>query len=188
MIGKRAMTFIVRSYILFSIALFISACGSAKLIELDKTSNFLNLSDEQLKVVEPKINTIKIIVDNYNAEKEKLDTELQKLRSGRMGRGGFGGRGGPGGGQGSPREGVRQKIQALREKQSKSQTQIDALVADIKAVLDGKQLKKFEKIKLPKLELPEFGGGQQRGGGRRGRGGGNRTGLLPGTSRRESSR
>ncbi|MFQ6041475.1 MAG: hypothetical protein ACE5PV_11515, partial [Candidatus Poribacteria bacterium] len=67
MIGKRTMTFIVRSYILFVIAFLISACGGAKLMDIDKASTFLNLSDEQLKVVEPKINTIKIIVDNYNA-------------------------------------------------------------------------------------------------------------------------
>jgi peptidoglycan hydrolase CwlO-like protein len=174
MTGKRTMTFIVKSYIFFSIVLFISACSSTKLIEIDKTSNFLNLSEEQLKVVQPKIETIKIIVDKYNAEKEKLDTELQKLRGSRMGGGGFGGPppGGSGGGQGGPRrEEVRQKIQALREKQSKSQTQIDALVADIKDVLNKEQLEKFEKIKLPKLEMPEFGGGQQRGGGRMGGGG-----------------
>jgi len=176
MIGKHTTTFIVKSYILFSIALFISACGSTKLIEIDKTSNFLNLSDEQLQVVQPKIETIKIIVDKYNAEKEKLETELNQLRSSRMGGGGIGGRGGPGGGQGGPREEVRQKIQALREKQLKSQTQIDALVADIKAVLNEEQLEKFEKIKLPKLEMPESGGGQQRGGGRMGGGGGGRPG------------
>jgi len=169
MIGKHTAIFIVRSYILLSIMLLMSACGSTKLIEIDKTANFLNLSEEQLKVVQPKINTIKIIVDNYNAEKEKLESELQELRSSRMG-GGFGGRGGPGGGQGGLQEELQQKIQSLREKQSKSQTQIDALVADIKNVLDEEQLEKFEKIKLPKLELPEFGGGQRRGGGRMGGG------------------
>jgi peptidoglycan hydrolase CwlO-like protein len=178
MTGKRTMTFIVKSYIFFSIVLFISACSSTKLIEIDKTSNFLNLSEEQLKVVQPKIETIKIIVDKYNTEKEKLETELNQSRSSRMGGGGFGGPppGGSGRGQSGFREEIRQKIQALREKQSKSQGQIDALVADIKAVLNKEQLEKFEKIKLPKLEMPEFGGGQQRGGGRMGGGGGGRPG------------
>jgi len=172
MAGKRTMPLIVRSYILFSIAFLISACGSTKLIDIDKTSTFLNLSKEQLQVVQPKINTIKIIADNYNAEKEKLETEFQELRSSRMSGGGFGGRSGSGGGQGGFRQQIRQKIQNLREKQSKSQTQIDALVEDIKAVLDEEQLEKFEKIKLPKLEMPELGGGQRRGG----RGGGGRRG------------
>ena len=46
MIGKRTMTFIVRIYILFGIVLFISACVSAKLMDIDQTSTFLNLSDE----------------------------------------------------------------------------------------------------------------------------------------------
>ena len=172
MTGKRTVTLIVKSYVLFSIAFLMFACGSTKLIEIDKTANFLNLSEEQLQVVQPKIETIKIIVDKYNSEKEKLETELNQLRGSRMGGGGFGGRGGSGRDRSGSREGGQQKIQALREKQSKSQTQIDALVADIKAVLDEEQLSKFEKIKLPKLEMPEFGGGQRRGG----RGGGGRGG------------
>jgi len=181
MIGKHTMTFIVRSYISFSIVLFISACGSTKLIDIDKTSTFLNLSDEQLKIVQPKIETIKIIVEKYNAEKEDLESELQEMRSSRMsgmGRGGFGGppSGGSRGNRGAAQGGAQQKIQALREEQTKSQGQIDTLVADIKDVLDEKQLEKFQKIRLPKLELPAFGGGQRRGSGRMGggRGGGRR--------------
>lgn len=172
MTGKRTMTFIVRSYVLFSIALLMPACSSTKLIEIDKTSTFLNLSEEQLQVVQPKIETIKIIVDKYDAEKEKLETELNELRNSRMAGGGFSGRGGSGGGRSGSREGIRQKIETLRKKQSKSQGQIDTLVADIRDVLDEEQLEKFEKIKLPKLEMPEFGSGQQRGG----RGGGGRGG------------
>jgi len=152
-------------------------------MDIDKTSTFLNLSDEQLKVVQPKINTIKIIVDEYNDEKEELESELQEMRSSRKGGGGFGGppsgsfRGNRGAAQGGP----QQKIQALREKQSKSQGQIDTLVADIKDVLNEKQLERFEKIKLPKLELPAFGGGQRRGGGRLGGGKGGRGGAGGGS-------
>ena len=181
MIGKHTMTFIVRSYVFFSIVLFISACGSTKLMDIDKTSTFLNLSDEQLKVVQPKINTIKIIVDEYNDEKEELESELQEMRSSRKGGGGFGGppSGGSRGNRGAAQGGPQQKIQALREKQSKSQGQIDALVADIKDVLNEDQLEKFEKIKLPKLEIPEFGGGQRRGGGRMGGGRGGGGGGFP---------
>ena len=176
MIGKRTITFIVPIYILFSIVLFMSACSSKKLMEIDKTSDFLNLSEEQLQVVQPKVETIKIIVDKYNAEKEKLETELQELRSSRMAGGNYGGRGGSGGG----RSVLRGKLEALRKKQSQSQGLIDTLVADIKDVLNEDQLEKFKKIELPKLEMPEFGGGRQRGGKGGGRrGGGGRGGGFP---------
>jgi len=149
-------------------------------MDIDKTSTFLNLSEEQLKVVQPKIETIKIIVEEYNAEKKDLESELQEMRNSRMGGGGFGApsSGGSRGNRGAAQGGPQQKIQALCEEQSKSQGQIDTLVADIKDVLDEKQLEKFDKIKLPKLELPAFGGGQRRGGGRMGggKGGGGRGG------------
>ncbi len=182
MIGKRTITFIVPIYILFSIVLLMSACGSKKLMDIDKTSDFLTLSEEQLQVVQPKVETIKIIVDKYNAEKEKIETELQELRSSRMAGGGYGGRGGSGGG----RSVFRGKLEALHKKQAQSQGLVDTLVADIKDVLDEDQLEKFEKVELPKLEIPEFGGGRQRGGkggGRRGGGGrggrGGRGGIPP---------
>lgn len=181
MTGKQIVAFIIRNYVLFSVVLLISACASTNLIEIDKMSNFLSLSGEQLKVVQPKIETIKSIVDNYNAEKESLETEVKQLRSSRMGGGGYGGSGGSGGGQSGSREEIRQKIQGLREEESKSQGQIDALVADIKAVLSEEQLQKFEKIELPKLEMPEFGGEKQRGyrGGGRRAGGGHGGGGVP---------
>ena len=173
MARKQIVAFIIRSCVLFSVVLLISACASTKLIEIDKTSHFLKLSEEQLKVVQPKIETIKDIVDNYNADKESLETEVNQLRRSRMGGGGYSGSGGSGGDQSGSREEIRQKIQALREEQSKSQRQINVLVAEIKAVLREEQLEKFEKIELPKLEMPDFGGKNHRGyggGGRRGGG------------------
>jgi len=173
MTRKHIVVFAIRTYVLLSMGLLISACASTKLLEIDKTSDFLNLSGEQLKVVQPKIETIQNIVDNYNADKESLETEVNQLRKSRMGGGSNSGNGGSGGGQSGSREEIRQKIQGLREEQSKSQRQVDALVAEIKAALREEQLEKFEKIELPKLEMPEFGGKNQRGyggGGRRGGG------------------
>ena len=182
MIRKGAINFIGSSCILFSIVLFISACGSTKLMDIDKTSNFLNLSEEQLQVVQPKSEEIKIVVDEFNSEKEEFETELEELRDSRKGRGGSGRRGGAQGGRGGfdgrGPSGLRGKLDELSKKQVSSQRQIKTLVEEIKAVLDEEQLKKFEKIKLPKLDMPEFGGGQRRGGrGGSGRGGGG--GLPP---------
>lgn len=187
MAGKHTMNFIVSSCVLFSIVLLISACGSTKLVEIEKTSNFLNLSEEQLPVVQPKIEEIKTVVDEFNAAKEKFETEMEELRGSRMGGRGFGGPppGGFGGGQGrrggfggGGPGGLRGKLDELSKKQVESQRQIKTLVEEIKAVLDEGQLKKFEKIKLPELKMPEAGGGRRggrmgggRGGGRGGGGG-----------------
>ncbi len=184
---KRTTTFIVSSCVLFSIALFMSACGSTKLIDIDKTSNFLNLSEEQLQVVQPKIEEIKTVVDEFNAEKETFETEMEELRGSRKGGGGFGGRGGFGGGRpdggrggsGGPRGGIREKLNELSKKQVSSQRQITTLVKEIKAVLDEEQLKKFEKIKLPELKMPAVGGGRRGGRMGGGRGGGRGGGGFP---------
>jgi len=178
MAGKHTMNFIVSSCVLFSIVFFMSACGSTKLIEIEKTSNFLNLSEEQLQVVQPKVEEIKTVVDKFNAEKEEFETEIEEMRNSRKGGGFGGGQGGRGPG------GLRGKLDELSKKQVKSQRQIKTLVAEIKAVLDEEQLKKFDKIKLPELKMPEVGGGRRggrmgggKGGGRGGRGGGG--GLPP---------
>jgi hypothetical protein len=171
MIGKDIVALVVRGYAIFGIMLLVSGCASTKLLEVDKVSNFLALSREQLEVVQPKIETIKGIVDNYNAEKENLEAEINQLRRSRMSGGGYGGSGGSGGGQSGSREEIRQKIQGLREEESKSQRQVDVLVADIKALLTEEQLEKFEKIELPKLEMREYRLEKQGGGGRRGGGG-----------------
>jgi len=171
MIGEDIVGLVVRGCAIFGIMLLVSGCASTKLLEVDKMSNFMALSGEQLEVVQPKIETIKGIVDNYNAEKESLETEINQLRKSRMGEGGYGGSGGSGGGQRGSREEIRQRIQGLREEESKSQHEVDVLVADIKALLSEEQLQKFEKIELPKLEMPEYSLEKQGGSGRRGGGG-----------------
>ena len=55
--------------------------------------------------------------------------------------------------------------------------QWNTLVEEIKAVLDEEQLRKFEKIKLPEVKMPEVGGGRR--GGRMGVGGSRGGGFPP---------
>lgn len=163
---KQSWFFIIRSFVLFSIAFFVSACGT-KLIDINKTSSFLDLSKEQSQVIQPKIEKIKTILDEYNKEKKEFETELKKLRSYGM----SGDRG---------KSGLREELEAFRKTRSEYQGKIDTLVAEIKAIFDEEQLKKFEEIEQPKLKMPEFGGGQRPGGGRRGDGGrGRRGGGFP---------
>ena len=153
----------LRYSILLVFVLFISACA-AKLVDIDKSLPKLNLSKEQLEVVEPKMMAIREIVDEYNAEKEQFEEELNNMTGEGMGRGGGGG----------DRSGLREKLQAFRKKREAYLSAIRIHVADIKAVLSRKQLIAFEKMELPELEMPEMPGGRRPGVG--GRGGGGRPG------------
>lgn len=172
--------------ILLVFALFISACAT-KLIDIEKSVPGLNLSKEQMEVVEPKMIAIRDMVEMYNEDKEQLEEEL----SGMMGSGMGGdkseggdrsrGRGRRGGGSG-----FREKFEALRKKREAYLSAINIHVTEIKAVLNEEQLIAFEKMKMPELEMPETPGGGRRGGtgGRRGggmgggRGGGRGGGMF----------
>jgi hypothetical protein len=163
---------ILRYSVLLALVLYISACAT-KVIDISKSIPRLDLSEEQGEVVEPKMAAIKEIVDTYNAEKEALEEEFSSMMGG--GRGGMmgGDRRGMGGGG---RSGLREKIQEFGEKREAYLSAINQHIADIKAVLNEEQLAKFEKMKLPELEMPERpqrggrggmigGGGGRRGGG-----------------------
>lgn len=181
----------VKYSILIIFAVSILACGT-KLIDIDKSISKLDLSKEQSEAVVPKMESIKKLVDNYNAEKEELEEELSSMmgsRGGMMGggKGGMGGgrRGGGMGSSGTEREGgggkLREKMQEFNKKRGTYQSAINKHISDIKAVLNEDQLAKFEKMKQPELEeleRPERGGGGRggMGGGRGGTGGGGRRG------------
>lgn len=164
----------LRYSILLVLVLFISACA-AKLIDIDKSVPMLNLSEEQSKVVQPKMMAIKEIAGEYELEKEQLEEEI----SSRLGEG-RGGRGGASGGERGSN--FREKFEAFRKRREAYLSAIKIHVADIKAVLNEEQLIAFEKMELPKLEMLEMPSGRRPGrggegrGGRGGKGGGGRRG------------
>ena len=83
---------------IFAIMLLtVSACGGTKLLDIEKTSNALNLSETQHNVVRSKVQQIEEIVEDYELEKETLAAGFAERRN-QMRRGGdFGGRGSGGG-------------------------------------------------------------------------------------------
>ena len=147
------------------LAVFMSACGSTKLLDMEKTSNVLNLSAHQRTVARLKIEMIKELVEDYELEKKTMETAL-KERRGRMRSGGIG-RGMDGGNRGE----IRSKLQAFNEQRNTFQEQIDSLVSELQKSLNVDQLEKFGEIELPQLDPLEFRGGRGFGGSRR-RGGG----------------
>ena len=170
--------FALRYSIVLVFLLAVSAC-SAKLIDIDRSMPRLNLSEEQSKVVRPKMMAIKEIAENYELEKEKLAEEINSARAGS--------RGSDTGG--ADRDELRGRFQEFRKKREeflkRREAYLSAIkihVADIRAVLNKEQVITFEKMKLPELEMPEMPGGRRPGmsgrggGGRGGRGGGGRGG------------
>jgi len=148
----------LRYFALLASILLMSGCA-AKLIDLDKSLPKLKLAEEQEEVVRPKMEAIKGIVEEYNAEKEQIEEELSDMRGGMMG-----------GGGGS---GFREKLQEFRNKRETYLSAINVHIEDIKAVLDEDQLAAFERMKMPELEMPDMPMGRRggRGGGRGGMGG-----------------
>ena len=152
--------------------LIISACGGTKLLDIEKTSNVLNLSETQRRVVQSKIQQIDEIVEDYELEKETLEAGFAERRNQVRSSGGFGDSG-----RGAMRGGSRNQMQAFYQQRAAFQKQIDTLVAEIHEVLNEAQQEKLATIKLPELKLPEmgrrggFGGGRRRGGGQGGFGG-----------------
>ena len=166
--------------ITFTIAILaVSGCGSTKLLDSEKTSKTLKLSTNQREIARTKIQQIEKLVEDYELEKETLETELSEMRNQRRaGTTGFGGRGRLGGNRGTGMGGgLQAKMQSFYQQRKVYQKQIDALVAEIQDILDDEQREKFSDIKLPELSMPEIGRGGGVGGNRR-RGGGGRFGAF----------
>ena len=158
---------------IFAIMLFaLSACGGTKLLDIEKTSNALNLSETQRNVVQSKVQQIEEVVEDYELEKETLEAGFAERRNQMRSSGAVGGRG-----RGGMRGGSRNQMQAFYQQREIFLKQIDTLVAEIREILNEEQQEKFSDIELPELKLPEmgrwggFGGGRRRGGDQGGFGG-----------------
>ena len=135
------------------------ACGGVKLIEIQKSTGALNLSAEQRTIVEPKIELISDIVEDYNFEKDELELAYQRYRGKaslpRLNRYEGGGRRTM---RGMFREQnqLRTKIRRFVQQREEYRKEITNLVLDIRATLTSRQLAIFEDIELPKLKLPNI--------------------------------
>ena len=144
---------------LLSYVLTLAACGGVKLIDVQKSAAALNLSPEQREIVEPKIEFITDIVEDYNFEKDELELAYQRYRSKaslpRLSRY-------EGGGRRTMRRGLREqnqlrtKIRDFVRQRQEYIKEITNLVQEIRATLTPRQLTTLEEIELPKLKLPNI--------------------------------
>ena len=142
---------------LLSYALTLAACGGIKLIEVQKSAAALNLSPDQREIVEPKLEFITDIVEDYNFEKHELELAYQRYRSEaslpRLSRY-------EGGGRRTTRQvfreqsALRTKVRAFARQRQEYTKEITKLIKEIQATLTPRQLATFEEIELPKLKLP----------------------------------
>ena len=143
--------------ILLSCALTLSACGGIKLIEVQKSAATLNLSSDQREIVQPKIEHISDIAEDYNFEKEELELAYQRYRSKaslpRPSRY-------EGGGRSTMRQAFREqnqlrtRIRGFVRQREEYRKEITNLLQEIRTVLTPRQLAILEEIELPKLKLP----------------------------------
>ena len=72
---------IAHRFIFAIMLLTVSACGGTKLLDIEKTSNALNLSETQHNVVRSKVQQIEEIVEDYELEKETLAAGFAERRN-----------------------------------------------------------------------------------------------------------
>ncbi len=152
--GKFTCALFLSSYVLT-----LAACGGVKLIEVQKSTAALNLSPKQREIVEPKIEFITDIVEDYNFEKDELELAYQRYRSEaslpRLSRY-------EGGGRRTRRQvfreqnALRTKIRAFARQRQDYIKEITNLIQEIRAILTPRQLTTLEEIELPKLKLPSI--------------------------------
>jgi vacuolar-type H+-ATPase subunit I/STV1 len=146
-------------YVLLVLTLFISSCA-VSLIDTSKSLLKLNLSKEQREVVEPKMMSIKVIVDKYELEKNDFDESVNNTIDKIM-------RKGLASGDSDDRAELIQMIQQilterdeLRSKREEYLSSIKTYLDEIKAVLNEDQLAIFKKMELPELEPLKIPGEQ----------------------------
>ncbi len=133
----------------------LQACGGLKLIDISKSSAALQLTTAQQQTVQPKLQLIRDIVEDYDFEKKQLETDYQVFRSGITQRQ-----------YGQYEDGfmntrTRRDLYEFREEARKFLRQraiyldeIKELIAEVTAELTPDQRVKFADLKLPKLEVP----------------------------------
>ena len=133
----------------------LQACGGLKLIDISKSSAALQLTTAQQQTVQPKLQLIRDIVEDYDFEKKQLETDYQVFRSGITQRQ-----------YGQYEDGFmntrnRRDLYEFREEARKFLRQraiyldeIKELIVEVTAELTPDQRVKFADLKLPKLEVP----------------------------------
>ena len=142
---------------LLILSLLLLGCGGGvKLIDLPDSSIALNLSEKQRQSIEPKIQLIRDIVEDYEFERDEVEAEYRRYYSraslpqmsryegGRIDRG-----------IRLEWHELRIKLRSFIAQRRQYAREISGLITEITADLTPNQHVAFGDIKLPELRLPE---------------------------------
>ncbi len=145
----------IRTLLVLILCGFLQACGGLKLVDVSKSSKALQLTPAQQQTIHPKLELIRDIVEDYDFEKEQLETDYQVYRAGITQR------------AYSRYEDrftdtrSRRELYAFREEARKFIRQRDIFLKEIKEIIEEilaeltpDQRVKLAELKLPKLEVP----------------------------------
>lgn len=137
---------------------FISACGGVKLIDIPNSTSALNLSPEQQETITAKISVIRDIVEDYEFDKDEIESHYHGYRSEarmdqlsryqgeqRMYRQSV-----------RARNTLRVKIREFITQRNAYLKEIGGLLKEIKAALSPEQNRRLNELKFPDLRLPSM--------------------------------
>ena len=136
----------------------ISACGGVKLIDIPNSTSALNLSPEQQEPITTKISVIRDIVEDYEFDKDEIESHYHGYRSEarmdqlsryqgeqRMYRQSV-----------RARNTLRAKIREFIMQRNAYLKEIAGLLKEIKAALTPEQNRRLNELKIPDLRLPSM--------------------------------
>lgn len=144
-----------KTIILFTVSISLFGCGVINLVDIQKSSSELQLTNKQKLSIEPKLELIRDIVDDYDFEKKQLNGDLREYRiiANDRGLSRYDG--------GLSTQQRRRGLTQIRTKVRKFMTQrnillkeIENLLREIRNELTEEQRVTFAKLKVPELEIP----------------------------------
>lgn len=140
---------------LFTASISLLGCGGINLVDIQKSSSELQLTNKQILSIEPKLKLIRDIVDDYEFERRQLDGDLREYRILANDRGLYRYDGGLSTQQ--RRRGltqIRTKVRKFITQRNLLLKEIEKLIIEIHNELTEEQRVTFAKLKIPELKIP----------------------------------
>lgn len=135
--------------------LLIVGCGKVRLTQISKSSDALQLSEKQKKIIHPKLRLIQDVLDDYDFEKRQIESDLREYRTMRQDRQLYRYDGGLSTAQRQRRlSNVRIKVRKFLTHRNVLLKEIGKLIQEISTELSKEQRIEFNNLALPELKIP----------------------------------
>lgn len=143
--------------LIFSLSCILCGCGVIRLIDFQKSSSELQLTNTQIQKIAPRVELIRDIVEDYDFEKTQLEGDLREYRTLANDKGLYRYDGGLSTQQ--RRRGlteIRTKVHKFITQRNVFIKEIEKLLREIHDELTDEQRVIFAKLKLPELKIPRL--------------------------------